>query len=136
MCDESFFGDEMALQKVDGTIQLRGRYHAKIRVPEAIRKHWKGRDVHQKALKTSDPRTAEKEVRAIRAIMDAQLEQAKAEEGWQALARHLPPDQKDLLDGAGGLSGLLAEFGRGKAKLAFMAAGAPADAGAFDIECQ
>jgi len=124
----------MALPKVSDTIQRNGRYQAKIRVPEAIRKHWDGKDVHQKSLRTSDPKVAEKEVRRIRAIMDAQLEQAKAEEGWQALARHLPPDQKALLDGAGGLSGLKKQFGDGKAALALMAAGAPADADTFDIQ--
>ncbi|GAA6198690.1 hypothetical protein NBRC116598_41350 [Pseudophaeobacter arcticus] len=124
----------MALPKVDHTIRLRGRYHAKIRVPEAIRKHWNGKDVYQKSLKTSDPKVAEKEVRRIRAIMDTQAEQAKAEEGWQALARHLPPDQKALLDGAGGLSGLLKQFQDGKAALAFMAAGTPADAGGIEFD--
>ncbi|NOD83775.1 site-specific integrase [Ruegeria sp. HKCCD6119] len=124
----------MALPRVDGTIQLRGRYHAKIRVPEAIRKHWRGKDVYQKSLKTSDPKIAEKEVRAIRAIMDAQQDQAKAEDGWRALARHLPPDQKALLDKAGGLSGLLGEFEQSKKALAFFEAGKPADAGAFDVE--
>lgn len=76
----------MALPKVEGTIQLRGRYQAKIRVPEPIQKHWGDKPVYQKSLKTSDAATAEKEVRAIRAIMDAQMAQAKAEEGWQALA--------------------------------------------------
>ncbi|MDO6800442.1 site-specific integrase [Shimia thalassica] len=124
----------MTLPKVDYTIQLRGRYQAKIRVPEKIRKHWDGQEVYQKSLKTSDPKIAEKEVRRLRAIMDTQLEQAKAEEGWQALARHLPPDQKALLDGAGGLSGLIKQFQDGKAALAFIEAGAPADAGTFDME--
>ena len=108
----------MALPKVEGTIQLRGRYQAKIRVPEPIQKHWGGKPIYQKSLKTSDPAAAEKEVRAIRAIMDAQMSQAKAEEGWQALARNLPPDQKALLDAAGGLSGLLTEFERGRKALA------------------
>lgn len=89
---------------------MRGRFQAKIRVPEAIRKHYGGKDVIQKSLKTSDPNEAEKGVRAIRAIMDSQLERAKAEKGWQALARHLPPDQKALLDDAGGLSGLLKQL--------------------------
>jgi|GEM_PF-1690902 len=124
----------MALPKVEGTIQLRGRYQAKIRVPEPIQKHWGGKPIYQKSLKTSDPAAAEKEVRAIRAIMDAQMSQAKAEEGWQALARNLPPDQKALLDAAGGLSGLLTEFERGRKALAFLQAGTPADAGQFDIE--
>ncbi|SFL57580.1 site-specific integrase [Shimia aestuarii] len=124
----------MALPKIEGTIQLRGRYQAKIRVPEEIRKHWDGKEVYQKSLKTSDPKTAEKEVRAIRAIMDAQLEQSKAEEGWRALARHLPPDQKALLDRAGGLSGLLKQFQDGKDALAFMAAGEPFAGGAEIVE--
>lgn len=123
----------MGLPKVEGTIQLRGRYHAKIRVPEPIQKHWGGKPVCQKSLKTSDPATAEKEVRAIRAIMDAQVSQAKAEEGWKALARNLPPDQKALLE-SGGLSGLMAEFERGKVALTFMQASAPAIAGHTDIE--
>ena len=124
----------MALPKVEGTIQLRGRYHAKIRVPEEIRQHWQGKKVLQQTLKTSDPRIAEKEVRALRAIMDAQVSRAKAEDGVRALSRNLPPDQKALLEAAGGLPGLLAEFERGKKALAFMRAGAPADAGHFDIE--
>jgi hypothetical protein len=113
------------LPKVPGTIQKAGRYHAKIRVPESIQEDWGGKEVYQKSLKTSDPRTAEKEVRAIRAIMDAQLEQAKAEEGWKALALHLPPDQKALLDNAGGLSGLLRQFEAGKQAQTFMQAGEP-----------
>ena len=124
----------MALPKVEGTIQLRGRYQLKIRVPEPIQARWGGKQVYQKSLKTSDPAIAEKEVRAIRAIMDAQMSQAKAEEGWLALARNLPPDQKALLDAAGGLPGLLTEFERGRRALAFMQAGTPVDAGAFDIE--
>jgi len=40
-----------------------------------------GKVFYQKSLKTSDPKTAEKEVRAILAVMDAQLDQAKAEAG-------------------------------------------------------
>jgi len=124
----------MALPKVEGTIQLRGRYQAKIRVPEQIQEHWGGKPIYQKSLKTSDPATAEKEVRAIRAVMDAQMNQAKAEEGWQALARNLPPDQKALLDSAGGLSGLLTEFERGRKALAFMQAGMPSDAGRIDVD--
>ncbi|TMV06312.1 site-specific integrase [Ruegeria sediminis] len=124
----------MALPKVTGTIQLRGRYHAKIRVPAELKDQYDGKEFYQKSLKTSDPRTAEKEVRAILAVMDAQKDKAKAEEGWKALARNLPPDQRALLDNAGGLSGLLKQFQDGKRALAFMQAGAPADAGSTDIE--
>lgn len=124
----------MGLLKVSGTIQLRGRYHAKIRVPAALKDLYDGKEFYQKSLRTSDAKTAEKEVRAILAVMDAQLDQAKAEEGWRALARHLPPDQRALLDKAGGLSGLLEEFEQSKKALAFLEAGKPADAGTFDIE--
>lgn len=123
----------MALPKVEGTIQKSGRYHSNIRVPESIRKHYGGKEMLRRSLKTSDPRTAEKEVRAIRAILDAQMAQAKAEEGWQALAQHLSPDQRALLDRAGGLSGLLKQFQDGKSALAFMEAGAPADADGIEI---
>lgn len=70
-------------------------------MPCAIHKHWGGKDFYRQALKTSDHRAAEKEVRAICAIMDAQLEKAKAKEGWQTLTHHLPPDQKTMLDDAG-----------------------------------
>ncbi len=122
------------MKKVADTIQLRGRYHVKIAIPESIRAHWAGKDVYQKSTRSTDPVAAAKEARRIRAIMDAQLEQAKAEEGWRALARHLPPDQRALLDKAGGLSGLLDEFERSKKALAFLEAGKPADAGAFDVE--
>ncbi|WP_298845998.1 hypothetical protein [uncultured Ruegeria sp.] len=122
------------MKKVADTIQLRGRYHVKIAIPESIRGHWAGKDVYQKSTRSTDPVAAAKEARRIRAIMDAQLEQAKAEEGWRALARHLPSDQKALLDNAGGLSGLLKEYERDKKALAFIEAGKPADAGEFDIE--
>ncbi|MFW8594960.1 DUF6538 domain-containing protein [Cribrihabitans neustonicus] len=124
----------MALPKVEGTIQKNGRYHSNIRVPEPIRKLYGGKEMLRRSLKTADPRTAEKEVRALRAIMDAQLDQAKAEEGWRALARHLPPDQRALLDAAGGLSGLLKQFEAGKASLTFLEAGAPADPGPIEID--
>ncbi len=122
------------MKKVADTIQLRGRYHVKIAIPESIRGHWAGKDVYQKSTKSADPVAAAREARRIRAIMDAQLEQAKAEEGWRALARHLPPDQKALLENAGGLSGLLKEYERDKKALALIEAGKPADAGEFDIE--
>jgi len=45
------------------------------------------------------------------------------------LARNLPADQRALLEGAGGLPGLLRQFERGKAALKFIDAGAPADDG-------
>ncbi|UWR04351.1 site-specific integrase [Ruegeria conchae] len=122
------------MKKVADTIQLRGRYHVKIAIPESIRGHWAGKDVYQKSTRSTDPVAAAKEARRIRAIMDLQLEQAKAEEGWRALARHLPPDQRALLDKAGGLSGLLQEFERDKRALAFIEAGKPADADMFAIE--
>lgn len=124
----------MTLPKVKDTIQLRGKYHAKIRVPDAILKHWGGKAVHQQSLKTSDPKTAEKEVRALRAVMDAQLNKAKAEDGLRALSRNLPPDQRALLDAAGGLSGLVDELGRGRQGLAFIRAGEPSGPVFVDIE--
>lgn len=102
------------LPRVEGTIQLRGKYHAKLRINERIRQHYGGKDVFQKSLKTSDPRTAEKEVRALRTIMDAQIDKERATEGIEALARNLPPDQRSLLDGAGGVEGLKEQFERGK----------------------
>lgn len=117
------------MQKITHTIILRGRYQAKIRIPKGIQKLYGGKVFYQKSLKTSDPKTAEKEVRAILAVMDAQLDQAKAEAGWLALARNLPADQRALLEGAGGLPGLLKQFERGKAALKFIDAGAPADDG-------
>ena len=104
------------LPKIEGTIQLRGKYHAKLRVNERIRKHYSGKGIFQKSLKTSDPVIAEREVRALRAIMDAQLEKAKADDGIEALARNLPPDQKSLLDNAGGVEGLKQQFERKKLK--------------------
>ena len=122
------------MKKVADTIQLRGRYHVKIAIPESIRGRWAGKDVYQKSTRSTDPVAAAREARRIRAIMDAQLEKAKAEEGWRALARHLPPDQRALLENAGGLSGLLKEYERDKRALAFIEAGKPADAGAFDVE--
>jgi len=82
-----------------------------------------GKEMHRRSLKTSDPKAAEKEVRSIRAIMDTQLEQHKAEQGLQALAKHLSADQRGLLDAAGGLSGLLKQFERGNTALTFMKAG-------------
>lgn len=69
------------LPGVEGTIQLRGRYHAKLRVPQEIRGFWDGKEIYQKSLKTSDPKTAEKEIRALKAIMDAQVESAEADPG-------------------------------------------------------
>lgn len=122
------------LPKVEDTIRLRGRYHVNIAVPAPIRTRWGGQAIYRKSLKTSDPATARKEAGAIRAIMNAQLDQAKAEEGWQALARNLPADQRALLDRAGGLSGLLKQFEAGKAALAFMEAGKPADAGGVEVD--
>lgn len=124
----------MSLPNVPDTIQLRGRYHFKRRVRPEIRHHYDGKKIYQVALKTSDRTTAEREARRLRAIMDMHEEQAKAEAGWQALARNLPPDQKALLDAAGGLSGLLTEFERGRTALAFMQAGAPSDAGPVGVE--
>ena len=115
----------MELPKVEGTIQLRGKYHAKIRVPDAIQKHWDKRAVYQKSLKTSDPKTAEREVRRIRSMMDAQLEAAQAEESLTALKKHLPPDQRALLEKAGSIESLAKAFERGRDALAFMAAGRP-----------
>lgn len=102
------------LPEVKGTIQLRERYHARIRVPKAIREHWNGKTVHQASLGTADPEAAAEEVRAITAIMDAQKKMAKAKEGIEALARNLPPDQKALLDEAGGTRALKKQFERSK----------------------
>ncbi len=124
----------MALPKVPDTIQRHGKYHAKIRVPKPIQKHWGGKAVYQQSLKTSDPKTAEKEVRRIRAIMDAELDQAKAEESRKALSRNLPPDQRALLDDAGGLSGLIEEFYSGKRALAFLRASEPPAAVSVDFD--
>ncbi len=122
------------MKKIDKTIQLRGRYHAKIRIPKAIQNHYGGKTVHQESLKTSDPKEAEKKVRAILAVMDAHHDKHTAEESWQALARTLPSDQKALLDGAGGLSGLLKKFEAGKTALAFMEASGPTDVDPFEVE--
>lgn len=108
------------LQKVEWTIQRHGKYHAKLRVPHAIRQHYQGKEFFQKSLKTSDPKTAEREVRALKAIMDAQVEASKADQGVKALARNLPADQRALLDRAGGLDGLTKQFDAGKVRLAFM----------------
>ena len=115
----------MALPKVEGTIKLRGDYHAKIRAPQAVQKHCRGKAIHQKSLKISDPKTAEREVRAIRSTMDAQIEAAKAEESLTALKRHLPPDQRALLDQAGSIENLAKMFERGRAALAFLTAERP-----------
>ena len=115
------------LPHVPDTIQLRGRYHVKIAIPESIRKHWGDKAVYQKSTKSSDPATARKEAGRIRAIINAQLDKAKAEESWQALARNLPPDQRKLLDEAGGLEGLLKEFEAKKAALPFLDAFGDAD---------
>lgn len=108
------------LPKIEGTIQLRGRYHAKLRVPQEIWELWDGKEIFQKSLRTSDPKTAEKEIRALKAIMDAQVEASKADQGVKALARNLPADQRALLDRAGGLEGLTKQFDVGKVRLAFM----------------
>ena len=67
------------LPKVEGTIQLRGKYHAKIRVPKPIRAQWNGKETHQESLRTSDPKTAADRVGTIVAIMNAQLEKARVE---------------------------------------------------------
>ncbi|WP_406736860.1 hypothetical protein [Thioclava sp. GXIMD4215] len=106
----------------------------KIRVDSRIRKEWDGKDIYQRSLKTSDPAQAKREVRAIRAIMDAQIDKAKAAEGIEALKRNLTKDQRALLDRSGGVDGLLASFERGKIALAFRQAGVPADAGDIDVE--
>ena len=85
------------MKKVADTIQLRGRYHVKIAIPESIRAHWAGKDVYQKSTRSTDPVAAAKEARRIRAIMDAQLEQAKAE-GLPVLQPQRLDDQGFIAD--------------------------------------
>lgn len=108
------------LPKVEDTIQRNGRYHSNIRIPDQIRSQYGGKEHHRKSLGTADPKEAAKEVRAIRAIMDTQLDRAKAERSWKALAKDLPADQRKVLERAGGLDALTQEFDTGKIRLAFM----------------
>lgn len=113
------------MRKVEDTIQLRGKYHFKRRVPPEIRHHYGGKQVYQVSLKTADAVTAEREARRLRAIMDSQMQQAKAEEGWRALATNLPPDQRKMLENAGGLKGLLDEFERIQKAMVFVSVAEP-----------
>lgn len=122
------------LPKVKGTIQLRGLYQARLRVPQEIRDQWDGKSVFQKSLKTSDPRVAEKEVRALKTIMDAQVEKAKADQGIKALARNLPWDQRTLFESSGGLDGLAKDFHTGKIRVSLLSASEVDRPPEFDVE--
>lgn len=112
------------MRKVKGTIQKGGRYYANVKIPAELRDSY-GREMYRESLRTSDPATAEVKVGGIRAALHAEREQARAQAELERLIGALNPEQKKLFKDAGGLSGLLRRFEKGKAGLKFIEAGTP-----------
>lgn len=113
----------MGLAKVAGT-QTRGdRYFLNLRIPPALQSHF-GKAHLRDALKTADPRVAEREVMLRRAEFN-QLEKEQARRAdLGALVEELPDDQRMAFQEAGGtLEGLLSAYERTHAALAFASVG-------------
>jgi len=113
----------MGLAKVSGT-QTRGdRYFLNLRIPPALQAHF-GKTHLRGALKTADPKVAEREVMLRRAEFH-QLEKEQARRAdVSAFVEELPGDQRLAFQEAGGtLEGLLSAYERRRAALAFAAVG-------------
>ena len=113
----------MGLAKVAGT-QTRGdRYFLNLRIPPPLQSHF-GKTHLRDALKTADPRVAEREV-MLRKAEFHQLEKEQARRAdVSALVEELPDDQRLAFQEAGGtLEGLLSAYERSRAALAFAVVG-------------
>lgn len=113
----------MGLAKVAGT-QTRGdRYFLNLRIPPALQAHF-GKTHLREALKTADPKVAEREVMLRRAEFH-RLEQEQARRAdVSALVDQLPDDQRMAFQETGGtLEGLLSAYERSRVALKFAAVG-------------
>ncbi|MCK0101828.1 hypothetical protein [Pseudohalocynthiibacter sp. F2068] len=126
-------------EKVKDTIQKKNRkggfagYFSNIRVYKEVLHLYGGKEMHRVSLKTKDPKDAERKIRALRTIMDAQMAKARSEAEWKRLAEVLPSDQRKLLEDAGGVDELAKKFEAGKVALQFMKAATPQEE-SFDVE--
>lgn len=104
--------------------QTRGdRYFLNLRIPPALQAHF-GKTHLREALKTADPKVAEREVMLRKADFHRlETEQARRAD-VSALVDQLPDDQRMAFQEAGGtLEGLLSAYERSRVALAFAAVG-------------
>lgn len=119
----------MAKSPVEYT-KLRGTtFHYNIPIPSEIRHHYpaktpgKVKSVFDGTMKTSDPKEAERLVRAERVHMDRHVKAAKRQQEQDRIAATLDPADARLLAELGGVEGLLQAIKEQRAVAAFTLAG-------------
>lgn len=113
------------LPKVPGT-KVRGTtYHLNIPVPVALRAEYGGREVLEGTLRTSDPKDAERQVRARKAEFDSRLASKRFRADQARLLAALDPTDRALVEELGGPAGLMAEVRRLRDSVAFVTAAMP-----------
>jgi integrase len=122
------------LPKVSGTQQRGSNYYFNLPIPKAIRDLYEGKAAYRGAMKTSDPKEAEKQVRRQRTIFDEQVEQRKRDADMKRLAELLTEDQRAALDAIGGAGQITAHVEGLRKATAFLTAGIGATDTAPDEE--
>ena len=121
------------MTKVTGTKQRNGTYHFNIPIPAKIQHLYpaktsgKVKSVFDGTMKTSDPKDAERQVRAQKTIMDRQVADAKRKADQDRIAATLDPTDARLLAELGGIEGLLQAIKEQRSIAAITMAGIGAD---------
>ena len=116
-------GEKMTLPRVSGAECRGGRYFLNLRVPPALYDHF-GKTRLRAALKTADPRVAEREVMLRKAEFHRLETELARRADVSALVEQLPDDQRLAFNDAGGtLEGLLDAYERTRTAVAFASVG-------------
>lgn len=129
----------MTLQTVKHT-KVRGTtYHYNIPIPSQIQYLYpsktvgKVKKIFDGTMKTSDPKEAERLIRAQKVVMDRQLQEVTRKADQDRIAKMFAPEDAKLLTEIGGVDGLLDTVKEYRIKAAFALAGQP-DLDAPEIE--
>lgn len=124
----------MALQAVSGTRIRGGRYFLNIAVPAPLRGFYAGKATLNTAIGTGDARVAAQAVITAKAHMLARERELDGQANQAALIAALPADQRQILEEAGGLEGLMKAFEASKIGLAFGEGDMPRDETIAELE--
>ncbi|MEM6410928.1 MAG: site-specific integrase [Pseudomonadota bacterium] len=111
------------LPKIEGTRIRAGTYYSNLRIPASLRARHGGKSHLVLSLRTSDPKRAEEDVLLLRAQLIDEARALDRRINAEAAIADLPPDQRRILEEAGGVDSLIAELERTKEALAFSVVG-------------